>query len=107
MQGSPATPFETVINHSKNNQPRIAAASVYFASFDKGFFPDELKYAEVVPVFERIKRIKITTDLSEFCLIYQNYMKGVCINKSMNIMNHFYQIFNAVLDKDSGHNTVF
>ena len=29
-----------------------------------------------------IKRIRITTDLSVFCLIYQNYMKGVCINIS-------------------------
>ena len=38
---------------------------------DKGFFSDELKYAEVVPVNrKRIKRIRITTDLSVFCLIY-------------------------------------
>ena len=28
-------------------------------------------------------------------------MKGVCINKSMNILDHFYQSFNAVSDKDS------
>ena len=49
---------------------------------DKGFFPDELERAEVVPVYKKmIKRIRITTDLSVFCPIYQNYMKGVCINK--------------------------
>ena len=47
------------------------------------FSPDELKCAEVVPVYKKmIKRIRITTDLSVFCLIYQNYMKGVCINIS-------------------------
>ena len=47
------------------------------------FFPDELKCAEVVPVYKKmIKRIRITKDLSVFCLIYQNYMKGVCINIS-------------------------
>ena len=28
-------------------------------------------------------------------------MKGVCINKSMNILDDFYQSFNAVSDKDS------
>ena len=42
----------------------------------------------------------MTTDLSVFCLIYQNYMKGVCINKSMNILNQFYQNFDALSDKD-------
>ena len=37
---------------------------------DKGFSPDELKCAEVVPVYKKmIKRIRITTDLSVFCLI--------------------------------------
>ena len=46
----------------------------------KGFFLDERKCAEVVPVYKkRIKRIRITTDLSVFLLIYQNYIKGVCI----------------------------
>ena len=34
-------------------------------------------------------------------------MKGVYINKSMNILNHFYQSFNAVSDKDSVYNTAF
>ena len=49
---------------------------------DKGFFPAELKCAEVVPVYKKkIKRIRITTDLSVFYPIYQNYTKGVCINK--------------------------
>ena len=38
-------------------------------------------------------------------LIYQNYIKGDCINKSMNILNHIYQSFNAVSEKDSVHNT--
>ena len=74
----------------------------------KGFFPDELKGAEVVPVYKkRIKRIIITTDLSIFCLIHQNYMNGVCINKSMNILNQFYQSFNAYSDKYSVHSTAF
>ena len=75
---------------------------------DKGFFRDKLKCVEVVPVYKKmIKRIRITTDLSVFYLICQNYMKGVCINKSMNILNHFYESFNAVSDKDSVHNTAF
>ena len=79
-----------------------------FLSLDKGFFSDELKCAEVVTVYKKmIKRIRITTDLSAFCLIYQNYMKGVCIKKSVNILSHFYQSFNAVSDKDSVHNTAF
>ena len=44
----------------------------------KGFFPGELKCTEVVPVYKkRIKRIRVTTDLSVFCLIHQNNMKGV------------------------------
>ena len=51
--------------------------------------------------------IRMTTDLSVFCLIYQSYMKGVCINKSMNILNQFYQNFNALSDKDSVDNTTF
>ena len=54
-----------------------------------------------------IKRIRITTDLSVFCVIYQNYIKSVCINKSMNVLNHFYQSINTVSDKDSVHNTAF
>ena len=54
-----------------------------------------------------MKRIRMTTDLSVFYLIYQNYMKGVCINKSMNILNQFYQNFNALSDKDSVDNTTF
>ena len=79
-----------------------------FLSLGKGFFSDELKCAEVVTVYKKmIKRIRITTDLSVFCLIYQNYMKGVCINKSVNILNHFYQSFNAVSDKNSVHSTAF
>ena len=32
---------------------------------------------------------------------------GVCINKSTNILNRFYQSFNAVSDKESMHNTAF
>ena len=49
---------------------------------DKRFFPDKLKCAEVVPVYKKmIKRIRIATDLSVFCPIYQNYMEGLCINK--------------------------
>ena len=44
----------------------------------KGFFQGELKCTEVVPVYKkRIKRIRVTTDLSVFCLIHQNNMKGV------------------------------
>ena len=74
----------------------------------KGFFLDELKCAEGVPVYKkRVQRIRITKDLSVFCLIHQNYMKGLCINESMDIFNHFYQSFNAVSEKDSVHNTVF
>ena len=62
-------------------------------------FPDGLKCAEVAQVYKKmVKRIRITTDLSEFCLIYQNYMKGVCINKSINIL---------VSDRDTVHNTAF
>ena len=38
-------------------------------------------------------------------LIYQNYIERDCINKSMNILNHIYQSFNAVSEKDSVHNT--
>ena len=71
------------------------------------FFPDKLKCAEV-PVYKKmIKRIRITTDLSVFCVIYQNYIKSVRINKSMNVLNHFYQSFNAVSDMDSLHDTAF
>ena len=73
---------------------------------DKDFFPNQLKYTEVVSVYKkRIKWIRITTDLSVSCLIYQKYMEDVSINKSMNISNHFYQSSNGVSDKDSVHNT--
>ena len=51
-----------------------------------------------------IERIRITIDLSVLCLIYQNYMKIVRINKSVKNLNHFYQSFNAVSDKNSVHN---
>ena len=75
---------------------------------DKGFFQVNLNVQKLYQCIKKIiKRIRITTDLSVFCLIYKNYMKGVCINKSMNILNHFYQSFNVVSDKDSVHNTVF
>ena len=58
----------------------------------QSFSSDELKCAEATPVYKKkIKRIRITTDLSVFCLMYQNYVRGVCINKSMNILNHFCQ----------------
>ena len=40
--------------------------------------------------------IRITEDLSVFCN-----------NKSMNILIHFYQSFNAVTDKDSVRNIAF
>ena len=50
-----------------------------------------------------IKRITITTDLSVFCLIYQNCIKDVCNNKFMNIVNQFYQNFSMVSDNDSVH----
>ena len=42
-----------------------------------------------------MKRIRKITDLSVFFLTYQDYIKGVCINKLMNILNHFYQSLNA------------
>ena len=72
------------------------------------FSPDELKCAEVVPVYKKmIKRTRIATDLSVFSLIYLNHMKDVCINKSINILNRFYQSFNAVSDKDSVHDAAF
>ena len=69
---------------------------------DKGFFLDEPKYAELVPVYKKmIKRIRITTGLSVFCLIYQNCIKDVCNNKFMNILDQFYQNFSMVSDNDS------
>ena len=57
------------------------------------FFPDELKCAKVVS--------KITTSLSVFYLIYQNYLKVVYINKWINIsfsakfQCDFKQVFSA------------
>ena len=54
-----------------------------------------------------MERIRITTHLSVFGLIYQKYMKDVCINKPMNVLNHFYQSFNAVSDKHSVHTLLF
>ena len=68
----------------------FGGAKNYNECLDKCFFPDELKFGVAVPVYKKmIKRIRITIDLSVFCLIYQNYMKSVCINKSMNILNLF------------------
>ena len=64
--------------HSELSRNLVTFSEV---SLTKVFFPDELTYVEVVPVYKKmIKRIRITTDLSLFCPIYQNYMKGVCIN---------------------------
>ena len=63
---------------------------IFNECLDKGFFPDELKCAEVAPVYK--KRIIITIDLSVFCLIYQNYMKGVCINNLVNIFDIFIKV---------------
>ena len=81
---------------------------IFNECLDKGFFPDELKCAEVAPVYKKkIKRIRITTDLSVLCPLYQNYMKGVYIKKTVNILNLFCQSFVAVADKDSVHNTAF
>ena len=81
---------------------------IFNECLDKGFFPDELKCAEVAPVYKKkIKTIRITTDLSVLCPLYQNYMKGVYIKKTVNILNHFFQSFVAVADKDSVHNTAF
>ena len=34
-------------------------------------------------------------------------MKDVCNNKSNNILNHFYQSFDVISEKDSVHNTAF
>ena len=68
----------------------VSLLKIALECFDKGFFPDELKCAEVAPVYK--KRIIITIDLSVFCLIYQNYMKGVCINNLVNIFDIFIKV---------------
>ena len=69
----------------------VSLLKIALECFDKGFFPDELKCAEVAPVYK--KRIIITIDRSVFCLIYQNYMKGVCINNLVNIFDIFLSKF--------------
>ena len=69
----------------------VSLLKVALECFDKGFFPDELKCAEVATVYK--KRIIIIIDLSVFCLIYQNYMKGVCINNLVNIFDIFLSKF--------------
>ena len=68
----------------------VSLLKIALECFDKGFFPDELKCAEVAPVYK--KRIIITIDRSVFCLIYQNYMKGVCINNLVNIFDIFIKV---------------
>ena len=68
----------------------VSLLKIALECFGKGFFPDELKCAEVAPVYK--KRIIITIDKSVFCLIYQNYMKGVCINNLVNIFDIFIKV---------------
>ena len=63
----------------------------------KAFSQRKLNVQKLSQCIKMTKRIRIATDLSVFCLIYQNYMKGVCINKSMNILNHFYHKFQCGL----------
>ena len=45
-------------------------------------------------IFSQTK-LNVQTYLSVFCLMYQDYMKGVCISKSVNILNQFYRSFNV------------
>ena len=87
-------PFRTIKEFSDIFEGSLAKN--YNECWEKGFFPDEVKCAEVVPVYKMTKSTRITTDLLVFCLICQNYMKGVCINKSMNIY-HFYHKFQCGL----------
>ena len=71
---------------------------------DKGFSPDKLKCAEVVPVYKN-KDKKDNNSYRPVCILsnISKLYKRCYINKSLNILNHFYQSFNAVLDKDSVH----
>ena len=63
--------FFVNINHSINNST----------------FPEELKLADVEPVFKKNSRTdKKITDQLAFCLISPKYMRDVCINNFMIIL---------------------
>ena len=72
------------------------------------FFPRLTKMCrKCSSILKKDKNDKNNCRLVSIFVIYQNYMKGVFINKSMDILNHFYQNFNTVSDKYSVHNTTF
>ena len=64
----------------------VSLLKISMNDLTKVFFPDELKCA-FVPVYKKKDKNKYRP-VSIFCLIYQNSMKGVCINKSMTFEDH-------------------
>ena len=71
-------------------------------------FLEDLKYAEVVPIYMKItNRIKVTIDLLIFYQTFQKYMKEAGKKILMNTSVISYQNISSVLSKIIGLRTVF
>ena len=61
-----------------------------------------------MPVFIKYAAsIKATIDQLVFIRLCKKYMKDVCNNKLMNMLNAFYQNFNVAVDIGVVHNIAF
>ena len=75
---------------------------------NKGFFPDELKCAEVVSVYKKNDQKNKNNDRPVSILSNISKLCERCMHQQiMNILNHFYRGFSAVSNKNSLHNTAF
>ena len=62
-------------------------------------FPEQLKYAEMKPVFKNPELTRKTIDQSVFFLIYLKFRKGVSTGNWRNIFRHCYLNINVVFGK--------
>ena len=87
-------------------------AELVFTSLNKGIeqsvFPSKLKLANKTPVHKKTQKAQKTiTDLSVYYQIFLKYKRSLCLNKCLNILNHFYQNISVDLGRNSVSNIVF
>ena len=77
-------------------------------SIEQSAFPSRLKLENIKSVQEKLKKLKrLFTYRTIFYQIFLKYTRSSCLNKCLNILNHFYQNISVDSEKDSVPNIVF
>ena len=75
---------------------------------EQSVFQPKLKLANITSVHKKTQKAQNTiTDLSVFYQISLKCMRSSCLNKCLNILNHFYRNISVDLERDSVPNNVF